>query len=72
MKVRCPHCGKMVVMNTGGRKTLNMSVILLCDRIRGHPTAEAAAKSLGISKGSLFKQLKETNLTLKQAREGRT
>ncbi len=59
MKILCPHCGEIVVLNSFGRRPLNVGVKIVCDALRTHRSVTAAAKVLGLSRGYIYKVLKE-------------
>ncbi len=63
MIVYCPNCGKSVVVNGLGRKSLNMSVTKVYDALRLHRSVLAAANELGCSRAYIYKVLKADGLT---------
>jgi hypothetical protein len=71
MKVRCPHCGKSVVVNGLGRKPLNIPLKNVCEALRVHRSVAAAAQELNCSEGYIFKVLKANGLRLKDVIKGK-
>ena len=65
MLVRCPHCGKSVMVNGLGRKRLNIPLKNVCESLRAHRNVVAAAQELNCSQGYIFKVLKANGLKLK-------
>jgi hypothetical protein len=65
MKVRCPFCGKSVLVKGLGRKPLRISVRNVSDALQTFQSVEAAANHLGCSKAYVFNKLKANGLTLK-------
>ena len=63
MKVRCPHCGKPVMVNHLGRKPLELPVIKVYDALRHHQSVAMAATELGCSRAYIYKVLKTKRLT---------
>ena len=70
MIVYCPNCGKSVAVNSLGRKAFNMPVTKVCDALRLHRSAQAAAKELGCSRAYIYKVLKAAGLTLAKVIKG--
>ncbi len=66
MIIKCPHCGKPVVVNGIGRKRLNISVKIICDAVKRHSMVSAAALELGCSRWYIYKTLKVAGLTVKE------
>ena len=65
MIVRCPHCGKTVVVNGLGRKRLNISLKNVCECLQAHHSVVAAANELNCSQGYIFNILKDNGLKFK-------
>ncbi|MCX5998159.1 MAG: hypothetical protein NTU41_00820 [Chloroflexi bacterium] len=65
MRVRCPHCGRTVVVNGIGRKPLDMPVTIVCDALMFHGSVLAAADALNCSRAYVYKVLKAGGLTAK-------
>lgn len=62
MIVRCPHCGKPVVVNGLGRKPLDIPLKNVCESLQTHRNVMAAAQELGCSQGYILKVLKDNGL----------
>jgi len=62
MKVQCPHCGETVLVNTLGRRPLNIPVIKVCDALQLNHSVTAAATKLGCSRGYIYTYLKAHGL----------
>lgn len=71
MKVQCPQCGRSVVVNGLGRKTLNMPVIKVCDALQLHYSVVGAANELGCSRGYIYKVLKAEGLAARDVIKGK-
>ena len=71
MKVQCPHCGGMVVVNGLGRKAFNMPVTNVYDALRLHRSVLAAANELGCSRAYIYKILKTNGLTPAEVIKGK-
>jgi hypothetical protein len=71
MLLKCPHCGKSVVVNGLGRKPLNIPLNNICEALRGHSSVEAAANELNCSQAYIFKVLKANGLKLGDVVKGR-
>ena len=69
MIVQCPHCGKSVVVNGLGRKTLNIPLKNVCEALQTRRSVVAAAQELNCSQGYIFKVLKANGLKLKDVME---
>lgn len=65
MIVQCPHCGKPVVVNSLGRKPLNIPLKNIYEALRAHCNVGAAAQELNCSQGYIFNALKVHGLNLK-------
>ena len=65
MIVRCPNCGKSVVVNGLGRKPLNIILKNVCEALQAHHNIVAAARELGCSPAYIFGVLKANRLKLK-------
>ena len=65
MIVQCPNCGKPVVVNGLGRRRLNIPLKNVCESLKAHRNAAAAAQELNCSQGYIFKVLKDNGLKLK-------
>ena len=63
MIVKCPYCGKPVVVNGFGRRPLNILVIKVYDALRLNRSVLAAANELGCSRAYVYKVLKADGLT---------
>lgn len=63
MKIECPNCHEVIVVGSLGRKPLDMPVIKVCDALRLHSSVQAAAESLGCSRGLVYKILKANGMT---------
>ncbi len=63
MKIPCPHCGKIVVVNSLGRKPLNIGVKNICDALRSCHGITMVAEKLGCSRGYIYKVLARDGLT---------
>ena len=70
MKIRCPHCGKTVVVNGLGRKRLNIPLKNVCESLRAHRSVVAASQELNCSEAYIFAALKANGLKLKDVIEG--
>ena len=66
MIVRCPHCGKEVVINGLGRKPLNIPLKNVLESLQVHRSITAAAQELGCSPPYLFGVLKANGLKLRE------
>jgi len=66
MIVRCPHCGKEVVINGLGRKPLNIPLKNVLESLQVHRSITAAAQELGCSPSYLFGVLKANGLKLRE------
>lgn len=62
MIVYCPNCGKSVVVNGLGRKSLNMPVTKVYDALQAQHSVTLAAESLGCSRAYIYKVLKAAGL----------
>ena len=62
MIVRCPHCGKPVVVNGFGRPRLNIPVNKVYDALHLYHSVTAAARELGCSRGYIYKVLRDSRL----------
>ena len=65
MKVQCPNCGKSVVVNSLGRKPLNIPLKIICEALQAHRSVKAATQELNCSEGYIFNMLKTNGLRLK-------
>ena len=70
MKVKCPHCGKSVAVNSLGRKPLNIPLKNVCEALQTHQNIVAAARELGCSPAYIFGVLKANRLKLKDVVKG--
>jgi len=70
MIVQCPHCGKPVMVNGLGRKTLNIPLKNICEALQAHRSVAAAAQELNCSQGYIFAALKANGLNLKDVFKG--
>ena len=66
MIVKCPHCGKEVVINGLGRKPLNIPLKNVLESLRAHRGVTAAAEDLGCSPSYIFDVLKKKGLKLRE------
>jgi transposase-like protein len=66
MKVTCPNCHKSFVVGGLGRKSLNLSVTIVCDSLKHTHSVRATAKLLGCSRAMVYKVLKLNDLTAKE------
>lgn len=66
MIVKCPHCGKEVVINGLGRKPLNIPLKNVLESLRAHRGVTAAAEELGCSPSYIFGVLKKNGLKLRE------
>ena len=64
MLVQCPHCGKSVVVNGLGRKSLNIPLINVYDALRVCKSVQGAAYELRCSRAYIYKVLKVNGLTV--------
>ena len=71
MLVRCPHCGKSVVVNSLGRKRLNIPLKNVCEALQVHRNTVTAANELNCSEAYIFAALKANGLKLKDVIEGK-
>lgn len=65
MIIRCPHCGKPVVVHGLGRKPLNIPLKNVCEALQVHRSVVVAANELNCSQGYIFNKLKANGLKLK-------
>ncbi len=70
MIIPCPHCGKPVVVNSLGRKRLNIPLKNVCEALRAHQNIVAAARELGCSPAYISGVLKANGLKLKDVVRG--
>ena len=70
MIIRCPNCGKKVVIGGLGRKPLNIPVTNVCDALQIHRSVMAAADELNCSRAFIYKTLKTHGLKLKDVVRG--
>jgi hypothetical protein len=70
MIIKCPHCGKSVVVNGLGRKPLNIPLKNVCEALQTYRSVVAAAQELNCSQGYIFKVLKDNGLKLKDVLDG--
>jgi hypothetical protein len=71
MIIKCPHCGKSVVVNGLGRKPLNIPLKNVCEALQTYHSVVSAAQELNCSQGYIFKVLKDNRLKLKDVINGR-
>jgi hypothetical protein len=57
-------------VNSGGRKSLNIPVTVVCDTLRAYRSADGAAKELGCSRPYLYKILKAHGLKMREVIKG--
>ena len=62
MKIRCPKCGREIVVNDIGRKPLAIPFKNICDSLWTHCSVELAAENLGCSRGYIYQELKKKGL----------
>ena len=67
--MKCPHCGRDI--QGLGRKTMNLTVINVCDTLRACCSVPLTAKKLECSRGKIYKLLKQNNLTAKGVISGK-
>ncbi len=65
MRVRCPNCGKSVVVNGLGRKRLNIPLKKVYETLQTHRSIVTAADKLGCSQAYIFKVLKDNGMKLR-------
>ena len=65
MKIRCPSCGRDVVVEGLGRKPLDITVKNVCDALQKHHNIMAVAEELGCSRAYIYRVLKKNNLSLR-------
>ena len=70
MKIECPDCGKLIMVNGLGRKPLNIPLKNVCETLRECRSVSAAAAKLNCSQGYIFGVLKANGLKLKDVIEG--
>ena len=70
MLVRCPHCGKSVMVNGLGRKQLNIPLKNVCESLKAHRSVAAAANELNCSQAYIFGVLKANGLKTKDVVKG--
>jgi hypothetical protein len=58
MIIQCPKCGEKVVVNGLGRRRLDIPVKNVYDALLTSGNVSAAARSLGCSRGYIYKVLK--------------
>lgn len=59
MIVKCPHCGKPIVIEGLGRKKGNYDVQNVLDAFEAHGTIRAAARALDMPSGTVWHVLKD-------------
>ena len=64
--ITCPNCGRKVSVGTGGRKPLNIGVILVCDTLQRSKSVAVAARESGCSRAYIYKVLKAQGLKVKE------
>ena len=62
MIIECPKCGEKVVVGGLGRRRLNIPVNNVYDAVLANGNISAAARSLGCSRGYIYKVLKANGL----------
>jgi hypothetical protein len=72
MIVKCPHCGGTVLLNTFGRRPLNIPVTKVYDALQLHHSVTAAASELGCSRAYIYKTLKGSGLKPEDVIKGYT
>ncbi len=70
MIIKCPHCGKSIVVNGLGRKRLNIPLKIVCESLQSHHSMKATAQEFHCSEGYIFGVLKANGLKLKDALKG--
>ncbi len=70
MIVKCPHCGKDVMVNGLGRKLLNIPLKNVLESLQVYCDVTAAARELGCSLSYIFGVLKANGLKLKEVIKG--
>ena len=64
MNIVCPHCHRCVTVSGLGRPRLDVPVINVCDAVKRYKTITRAARALGVSRGYIYKTLKDTEANL--------
>ena len=62
-EIVCPNCGKVMVTLRIGRRATNIGVTNICDALQTNRSIQAAAESLGCSRGLIYKVLKQHGMT---------
>lgn len=70
MIIQCPHCGGTVLVNSFGRRPLNIPVTKVCDALQLHRSVTAAANELGCSRAYIYKILKAGEIALEDVIKG--
>ncbi len=65
MIVRCPHCGKSVIIRGLGRRPLNIPLKNVLESLQAHRSVKAVAQELNCSEVYIFSVLKANGLKLK-------
>lgn len=61
--INCPKCGEEIhILNSLGRKSLNISAIFICGALQRHSSVAATARKLACSRGYIYKELAKTGL----------
>lgn len=71
MLVKCPNCGKKVIVKGLGRKPLNIPLKNIYEALRVYHSVDAADQQLGCSQGYIFNALKANGLKLKDVTKGK-
>lgn len=78
MEIICPHCGGIVLFGGLGRKSVDVSVDIICNALRAglgsyQRAAEIISDSLDkpVTRGFVYQRLKREGLTKKQVMEGK-
>jgi hypothetical protein len=65
MKVKCPKCGELMLIDGLGRRAFNIPVTEVCDALSGAKKVSVAAELLKCSRAYIYKILKANGLTAK-------
>ena len=70
MKIICPECKNVIVVQGLGRKSFTITVINVCDALQLCHSVPAAANELGCSPAYIYKVLKQNNLKAVEVMRG--
>ena len=65
MKIQCPKCGELILLNMFGRKPLKITVKNVCDALEKHSNVASAADELDCSRAHIYGVLKKNGLSVK-------